>query len=291
MHFKRAAATVKFLNSEIPEPRALLDFLGFEKHLVQIREKRGAQIWPEWYDHAAYYSIDLPPEKIFVSGDTVHIPDFVKAPDYEFEIGCLITQDAQITDEKEALEFFRQSCLITILNDWSARDIQKIDMAGLGPTNSKSILGKTLGPQFVPASHLPMDENGVFGMEMVITVNGQERSRTNYNTIYHTHPPTGRKAAWSFPRLIAWLGRQNIAVHPGYILGSGTVGDGCIAEFSARIDPKTSAVLVPARYPWLQDGDTVCLEAAGIGKLENSVLLDLCPRRDSNPQALRGIAF
>lgn len=87
---------------------------------------------------------------------------------------------------------------------------------------------------------------------MILRVNGEERSRSNYQTLYHTHPQSGEKSAWSFPRVMAFLGRQNISVKPGYILGSGTVGDGCIAEFSAKIDPKTGAELEPAVYPWLK---------------------------------------
>lgn len=271
MLFERSERTIRLFDREIPEPRILIDTLGFEKHLVQIRAKRGVQIWPGWYDHAAYYIVDLPPEKLFGPGDEVPIPAFVQAPDYEFEIGCLVGKPALITSEAEALTFFKEHCYLTILNDWSARDVQKKDMEGLGPTNSKFIIGKSIGPAFVPASQFELDENGVMDMELTLTFNGQVRTRTNYNTIYHTHPQTGARAAWSFPRLIAWLGGQNIAVKAGYILGSGTVGDGCIAEFSAKIDPKTGETLEPALYPWLKEGDTVTMEARGIGVLENRI--------------------
>jgi 2-keto-4-pentenoate hydratase/2-oxohepta-3-ene-1,7-dioic acid hydratase in catechol pathway len=123
----------------------------------------------------------------------------------------------------------------------------------------------------VPVSNYKLDENGVMDIAMVLTVNGEERSRTNYNTIYHTHPTTGKKQAWTFPRIMSWLGQQNIAMQPGYILGSGTVGNGCIAEFSAKIDPKDGKELAPARYPWLQTGDVITMDAQGIGVLENKV--------------------
>jgi len=271
MLFERSVRTVRLFDRDVPEPRILMDFLGFEKHLIQIRAKRGVQIWPGWYDHAAYYMVDLPPEKLFGPGDEVTIPAFVQAPDYEFEIGCLIGKTALITSDEEALEFFKKSCYLTILNDWSARDVQKKDMEGLGPTNSKFVMGKSIGPAIVPVSEFRLDENGVMNMELTLTFNGELRNRTNYNTIYHTHPQTAKRAAWSFPRLIAWLGRQNIAMEAGYILGSGTVGDGCIAEFSAKIDPKTGETLEPALYPWLKAGDVVTMEAQGIGVLENKV--------------------
>lgn len=271
MLLNRAPRTVNFLGSEVSEPTVLIDFLGFEQHVVQIRDKRGAQIWPGWYEHASYYMVDLPNEKVFGTGEEITIPECVKAPDYEFELACVVNKTTLLTDEKEALKFFKENCYLTILNDWSARDIQKKDMDGLGPTNSKAVIGKSFGPKLLKASECKMDENGVLEMEMILTVNGEERNRTNSNTLYHTNPSTGKPGAWSFPRLMAWLGKQNISVHAGYILGSGTVGSGCIAEFSAKLDPKTGEQLVPAKYSWLKDGDIVKMEVQGIGVLENKV--------------------
>jgi fumarylacetoacetate (FAA) hydrolase len=271
MLFERKVPSVKILGVELPQPQAFFDFLGFEKHVVQIREKRGAQIWPGWYDHAAYYIIDLPPEKLFGPGEEVPIPSCVKAPDYEFELACVITKTALIKSEAEAQKFFKESCSVTIVNDWSARDIQKKDIEGLGPANSKLVIGKSIGPKIVSVASLKCDEKGVFDLEMILRVNGQERSRTNFQSLYHTHPKTGTKQAWSFPRLMHFLGEQNITLHPGYVLGSGTVGNGCIAEFMAKVDPQTGAEIEPARYPWLKDGDVVELEVEGIGILENKV--------------------
>lgn len=271
MLFKRECKTIEFLGAMVPAPTMLLDFLGFEKHLVQIRDKRGAQIWPGWYEHAAYYICDLPADKVYGTGQEVTIPDFVKAPDYEFELACFVGKEALISSEKEALEFFKEDCYLTIMNDWSARDVQKKDMDGLGPAHSKSILGKSFGPKLVKASDFDMDENGVLNCSMILQVNGDERCNSNYNSLYHQHPETGKKQAWSFPRIIAWLGQNNISMQPGYVLGSGTVGNGCIAEFSAKIDPKSGETLVPAKFGWLQDSDIVSMQVEGIGTLENKV--------------------
>jgi 2-keto-4-pentenoate hydratase/2-oxohepta-3-ene-1,7-dioic acid hydratase in catechol pathway len=271
MLYKNSANTVQLFGQTVPEPKILLDFLGFETHVKQIRDKRGATVSPFWYDHAAYYIIDLPADKMYGPDETVGIPSCTKAPDYEFEIACLVTKQALLTSKEEALAFFKEHCYLTILNDWSARDIQKKDMEGLGPSNSKFIIGKSIGPKLVKASAFKMDENGVFPMAMTLTVNGEVRSQTNYETLYHTHPDTGEKGAWSFPRIFTFLGTQNISVQPGYLFGSGTVGNGCIAEFMAKLDPKTGAEISPAKYPWLKDGDVVKMEADGLGILENKV--------------------
>ncbi len=271
MLYKSNPNIVELFGTKVPEPRVLIDFLGFETHVKQIREKRGASVWPGWYDHAAYYIVDISAEKLFGTGEVVSIPQFVKAPDYEFEIGCYVTKHAVLKTQEEALQFFKDNCYLTILNDWSARDIQKIDMLGLGPANSKFIIGNSIGPKLVAAKDVKMDENGVMDMVMTLRINGEERTKTNYNTLYHSHPGTQSKSAWSFPRLMAFLGQQNIAVEPGYLLGSGTVGNGCIAEFSAKVDPDTNQELEPAKFGWLKDGDTVSMEVEGIGTLENKV--------------------
>ncbi len=250
-----------------------MDFLGFEKHVRQIREKRGTSIWPGWYDYAAYYVNDLPPEKVYFDQDEVIVPSSVKAADYELELACLITQSVLIESFDHALKFFQDHCLITILNDWSARDVQLKDMLGLGPANSKAIIGKSLGPKFISPADLAMDNNGVFDLSMRLKVNGEERLSSNYNSIYYEHPKTSKKQAWTFPRLMHFLGQYNISLHPGYILGSGTIGSGCIAEFMAQLDPATGKEIGSARYPWLKDGDVVQLEVENIGSLENKVKL------------------
>jgi 2-keto-4-pentenoate hydratase/2-oxohepta-3-ene-1,7-dioic acid hydratase in catechol pathway len=273
MLYKNSASTVQLFGQTVPEPKILLDFLGFETHVKQIRDKRGAQVSPFWYDHAAYYIVDLPADKMYGTGETVTIPTCTKAPDYEFEIGCLVTEHAILTNMEDALAFFKDHCYLTILNDWSARDIQKKDMEGLGPSNSKFVIGKSIGPKLVKAGDLKPDANGVFNAAMTLTVNGEVRSQTNYETLYHTNPTTNEKAAWSFPRIFTFLGNENIALHPGYLIGSGTVGNGCIAEFMAKVDPKTGEEISPAKYPWLKDGDTVKMEVAGLGVLENKVAI------------------
>jgi len=125
----------------------------------------------------------------------------------------------------------------------------------------------------------------VLDMELKLVFNGEERNKTNYQTLYHTHPKTGEKKAWSFPRIFTFLGNQNISVQPGYLIGSGTVGNGCIAEFAAILDPKTNAVIDPAKYPWLKDGDVVRLEAQGIGVLENKVRITAADRSSAKEYA------
>src|SRR5918911_811711 len=128
----------------------------------------------------------------------------------------------------------------TIMNDWSARDLQRREMkVGLGPAKGKDF-ATSLGPVVVTP-----DELGDLRLEMVARVNGEERSRGNLGDMY-----------WSWQAL-AEAPARNTELRPGDVLGSGTVGTGCILEHGDE--------------RWLQPGDEVELEVEGIGVLRNRV--------------------
>jgi fumarylacetoacetate (FAA) hydrolase len=110
---------------------------------------------------------------------------------------------------------------------------------GLGPAKGKDF-ATSLGPVVVTVDEFPGDE-----AEMVARVNGEERSRGNLRDLH-----------FGWERLRAHAAR-NTVLRPGDILGSGTVGTGCILELG---DGR-----------WLQPGDVVELEVEGIGVLRNTV--------------------
>jgi fumarylacetoacetate (FAA) hydrolase len=128
----------------------------------------------------------------------------------------------------------------TIMNDWSARDLQRKEMkVGLGPAKGKDF-ATSLGPVVVTP-----DELGDLRLEMVARVNGEERSRGNLGDMYHSWEAIIERAS------------ANTELVPGDVIGSGTVGTGCILE---QGDGR-----------WLQPGDVVELEVEGIGVLRNRV--------------------
>ncbi len=136
------------------------------------------------------------------------------------------------------------------MNDWSARDLQRAEMkVGLGPSKGKDF-ATSLGPVVVTVDEF----DGTAGA-MVTRVNGEERSRGDVADMHHS---------WRAIRDHAAL---NTRLLPGDILGSGTVGTGCILELG---DGR-----------WLQPGDIVELEIEGIGVLRNVV----GPRPAAEPPA------
>src|SRR5919202_1782612 len=101
----------------------------------------------------------------------------------------------------------------TVMNDWSARDVQRREMrVGLGPAKGKDF-ATSLGPVVVT----PDEFDGAAGA-MVARVNGEERSRGDLADMHH-----------SWEAILAHAAR-NTRLLPGDVLGSGTVGTGCILE-------------------------------------------------------------
>jgi fumarylacetoacetate (FAA) hydrolase len=89
------------------------------------------------------------------------------------------------------------------------------------------------------------DEPGDLRLEMVARVNGEERSRGNLGDMYHSWDAILERAS------------ANTRLVPGDVIGSWTVGTGCILEHG---DGR-----------WLQPGDVVELEVEGIGVLRNTI--------------------
>jgi fumarylacetoacetate (FAA) hydrolase len=213
------------LRAPIPRPPSIRDFYAFERHVQSARAQRGLEMAPEWYQIPVFYFSN--PAAVSGPEDEVSFPPESTAWDYELEAAAIVGGDGRIAG-------------FTVLNDWSARDLQKMEMAvGLGPAKGKDF-ATTLGPVLVRP-----DELGDLRLEMVARVNGEERSRGNLGELH-----------WSWDDLVAHAGR-NTRLLPGDVLGSGTVGTGCILEHG---DGR-----------WLRPGDVVELEIEGIGVLRNTV--------------------
>ena len=206
-------------------PPSVRDFMAFEEHVANARRQRGAEVPPEWYETPVFYFSN--PAAIYGPDEDVPYPEGSEELDYELECAAMIGASGQIGG-------------FTVLNDWSARDLQRHEMrVGLGPAKGKDF-ATSIGPVLVT-----VDEFDGSGGEMVARVNGEERSRGNLNAMYH-----------HWDALVAQSAR-NTRLRPGDIIGSGTVGTGCILEHG---DGR-----------WLQRGDVVELEVEGIGVLRNTV--------------------
>lgn len=233
------------IRAPITHPPTIRDFYAFEEHVKAARAKRGLEMPPEWYELPAFYYSN--PSVIYGPGEDVPIPPYTKMLDFELEVACVIGLAGKNIPENEAEAYIAG---YTIMNDWSARDVQQKEMTiGLGPAKAKDF-ATSLGPWLVTRDELEdrLVAPGKFRLEMKAAVNGKQFSQGNMEKMY-----------WSFPQMIA-RASQAVQLHPGEVLGSGTVGTGSILE------QKTEAL------SWLEPGDVVELEVERLGRLTNKVI-------------------
>src|SRR5437764_3062822 len=133
-----------------PAVASIRDFYAFEQHVKTCRRHRGLDMVPQWYEVPVFYFSN--PVCVVGDGDSVRAPKSSTALDYELELACVVATAARdLPADDSALD-----CLagFTVMNDWSARDLQRAEMAvGLGPSKSKDF-ATSLGPRVVPLSEL-----------------------------------------------------------------------------------------------------------------------------------------
>ena len=232
----------------VAHPPTVRDFYAFEAHVKNARARRGLAVPPEWYEAPAFYFSN--PGALLGLGAPVARPASSQAMDYELEIACVIgkrARDVAADDWRSVVAGF------TILNDWSARDVQRKEMAvGLGPAKGKDF-ATSLGPALVTLDELEDRMTPVPGagdridLAMEARVNGKTLSRANARELHFT-----------FGQMIA-RASADVYLFPGDVIGSGTAGNGCLLE------------LGPETHPWLQPGDEVTLEIERLGALTNRV--------------------
>jgi 2-keto-4-pentenoate hydratase/2-oxohepta-3-ene-1,7-dioic acid hydratase in catechol pathway len=233
------------VKAPLDNPPTLRDFYAFETHVKTANQNRGRDVPEEWYEFPVFYFTN--PHTIQGPGGVVAMPAFTQAMDYELEVAAIIGRPVRDIPADKALEHIFG---FTIMNDWSARDVQRKEMkVGLGPAKGKDF-ATSLGPWIVTPDELAKHGTGrpgVYNAAMVARVNGEERSRGNWSDIYY-----------SFGELIA-RASEGVPLLAGDIIGSGTVGTGCLLE------------ITKGEGPWLKEGDEVELEIEHIGILTNRV--------------------
>jgi fumarylacetoacetate (FAA) hydrolase len=209
------------------QPPSMRDFFAFEEHVRNARANRGLEVPPAWYELPVFYFSN--PAAVYRDGDEVPKPADTQMLDYELELACVIGDDGRPAG-------------FTVMNDWSARDLQGKEMSvGLGPAKGKDF-ATSLGPELVSPDELPAD----LDMRATARVNGEVRTDSRTGGMH-----------WSWDELLDAAARNTPGLQPGDVIGSGTVGGGCILEHG---DGR-----------WLEPGDVVELEIEGIGVLRNRV--------------------
>ncbi len=227
-------------------PSSLRDFYAFERHVATMWSRRDLPVPEAWYRLPIFYFSNV--SEIRGPGDPVWAPRDSTELDYELEICALVdtpVRDLPSERGEEAIGGYM------LLNDWSARDLQRDETTvRLGPAKGKDF-ASTIGPWLVTPDELA-DARRDKGYDLVATatVDGQELSRG-----------TWRDIAFSFGEMIA-RASADVRLVPGDLIGSGTVGTGCLLEIRDELGF--------GRY--LQPGDTVTLTVERLGSLTSPVV-------------------
>jgi fumarylacetoacetate (FAA) hydrolase len=226
-------------------PPSLRDGYGFEGHVRTMWERRGGEVPDAWYRLAVFYFSNI--SEIRGPGDPVWAPKGSEELDYELEVAALIdtpSRDLTADRAEEAIGGY------TIFNDWSARDLQRDETAvRLGPAKGKDF-ASSFGPWLVTPDELEDARSGRgFDLAMTASVNGVETSRGRWSDAVHGLADIAARAS------------ADALLRPGDLIGSGTVGTGCLLE--VRDDTL-------GRY--LQPGDEVVLEVERLGRLGSPVV-------------------
>lgn len=133
-------------------------------------------------------------DAVIAHEDEVPWPSYTEQMDYELELACIIGRPGSDIPAGEADRYIFG---YTIMNDFSARDIQQKEMSvGLGPAKGKDF-ATALGPWIVTADAI----GDVYNLSMIAHA-------SNCETLV-----------------------------PGDLIGSGTVGWGCGEELGRYLQP------------------------------------------------------
>ncbi|GAA4546360.1 fumarylacetoacetate hydrolase family protein [Pseudonocardia xishanensis] len=238
------------LDPPLARPASLRDFMAYDAHLINSLAGLGQTPHPSWYEEPIFYFSN--PAAVIGHGAAVRRPRGSVKLDYEVELAAVVGREAADLDAEDPAAL---DCLagFTLMNDWSARDLAAKEMRHhLGPVKGKDF-ATSLGPWLVTPDELPIVD-GVVDVPVVARVNGAVHTDNTF-----------RDMTFDWRRILA-RASANTTLVPGDVIGSGTVGFGCLLELRTR-----NKELGEERYRFLADGDVVEIEAAGLGVLRNVV--------------------
>jgi 2-keto-4-pentenoate hydratase/2-oxohepta-3-ene-1,7-dioic acid hydratase in catechol pathway len=238
-------------------PASIRDFVGFEAHIEGVaRAQEGTGVPPAWYEAPAFYFTN--PHAVIGAHDEVPIFAGSTAFDFECELATVIGTAGRDLTPGQAREHIAG---YTLFGDWSARDIQRLEgRLPFGFAKGKDG-AHTLGPWLVSADELEpyRQDDGYLDITLTVSLNGTVLSQDSLASM-----------AWLLEEQVSYASR-GAWVEPGDVLGSGTFGGGCLAEFWGRAGRREP--------PPLKPGDVVTFTAEGIGTITNTV----APARDAPP--------
>lgn len=243
----------------VPHPTSCRDGYAFRQHVAAARRNRKVDMIPEFDQFPIWYFTNH--NAIQGPGDIVCMPDHFNKLDFELEAAVVVGKKGRNIKAEEADNYIAG---YMIMNDMSARLMQMEEMKlNLGPAKGKDF-STVIGPIMVTPDELekwrvPAKDGHTgnnYDLKMKCWVNGELLSEGSMGDM-----------DWTFAEIIERCA-YGADVLPGDVIGSGTVGTGCLLELNG-----TGLFNDPNYQPqWLQPGDVVEMEIEGLGRLKNTIV-------------------
>jgi fumarylacetoacetate (FAA) hydrolase len=250
------------LLAPVPNPPSCRDAYAFRQHVATARRNRGVDMIPEFDQFPIFYFTNhnaiLGP-----TDDILCMPDHMQKLDFELEAAIVIGKKGRNIKAKDADDYIAG---YLIMNDMSARALQMEEMRlNLGPAKGKDFC-TIIGPYLVTKDELESKkvstadghDGNTYSLNMKCWLNGKLLSKGNMKDMN-----------WTFAEIVERCA-YGADILPGDVIGSGTVGTGCLLELNGSHKLEN-----PDYEPvWLKDGDLIEMEIEGLGKIKNKIVLE-----------------
>lgn len=246
------------LLAPVPNPTSFRDAYAFRQHVETSRLNRGLEMIPEFDQFPVFYFSNH--QAIQGPGPVYCMPKHFEKMDFELEVAIVIHKKGRNIKAAEADQYIAG---FMILNDLSARNLQMQEMKlNLGPAKGKDF-ASSFGPFLVTLDELenyrteplPGHTGNAYDLKMKCWINDNLVSEGSLASMN-----------WTFAEIIE-RASYGVTLYPGDIIGSGTVGTGCLLEINGtgkRKDPAYQEI-------WIQPNDRISMEVTALGKLENTI--------------------
>tara|TARA_Y100000813_G_scaffold90887_1_gene64682 strand:- start:305 stop:1270 length:966 start_codon:yes stop_codon:yes gene_type:complete len=246
------------LLAPIPNPNSLRDAYAFRQHVETSRKNRGLEMIKEFDEFPVFYFSNH--NAIYGPQDEIKcMPSHFEKLDFELEIAIVIGKEGRNLKANEASSYIAG---YMIMNDVSARGLQMKEMKlNLGPAKGKDF-ASVIGPYLVTPDEIKdklIDKGGhgsIYDLKMSCFLNNQLVSEGNFKDMN-----------WTFEQIIERVS-YGTTIYPGDIIGSGTVGTGCLLELNGTGKIKNSNY----NEVWLKEGDVVKMKIDKLGEISNKIV-------------------
>ena len=249
------------LLAPIPNPNSLRDAYAFRQHVETSRKNRGLEMIKEFDEFPVFYFSNH--NAIYGPQDEIKcMPSHFEKLDFELEIAIVIGKEGRNLKANEASSYIAG---YMIMNDVSARGLQMKEMKlNLGPAKGKDF-ASVIGPYLVTPDEIKdklIDKEGhgsIYDLKMSCFLNNQLVSEGNFKDMN-----------WTFEQIIERVS-YGTTIYPGDIIGSGTVGTGCLLELNGTGKIKDSNY----NEVWLKDGDVIKMKIDKLGEISNKIVSEI----------------